>query len=133
MKSSYLMIATLCFALTGCMKDENIYGCCVGQTVTGNKNFVNVSNVWNGTDALPIAEKHCALHDREAEFISMQGILATFNCVDRIVGNKNYVTIANLGKGKDALWIAEKHCSSYGRSAKFSSVDGIQTIFDCVR
>ena len=133
MKSSYLMIATLCFVLTGCMRDENIYGCCVGQKVTGTENYVIISNVWNGSDALPIAEKHCALHDREADFISMQGIVATFNCVEKIVGNKNYVTLANFGKGKDALAIAEKHCSSYRRSAKFASVDGIQTTFDCVK
>ena len=56
----YLVILLLsCFLLIGCKKsDANIYGCCIGQNISGNKNFVFIANVWNEGDALPMAEKH---------------------------------------------------------------------------
>jgi hypothetical protein len=81
-----MRLITLCLAITsmaGCAKDQNnIYGCCLGQGVVGNKNYVTVSNVWNEMDALPLAEKHCSQYGRSAKFQKMLGPRAVFDCVD---------------------------------------------------
>ena len=50
----------------------------------------------------------------------------------RIVGNKNYVTISNVWNEMDALPLAEQHCSNFDRTAKFSRMEGNRAIFDCV-
>jgi len=50
----------------------------------------------------------------------------------RVVGNKNYVTISNVWNEMDALPLAEQHCSKYGRSALFKKMEGQRAIFDCV-
>ena len=69
--------------LAGCMQaDANIYGCCVGQKVVGNKNYVTVWNVWSEMSALPLAEAHCEEYKRTAKFDKMEGIRAIFECVD---------------------------------------------------
>ena len=68
--------------LTACSSSNNIYGCCVGQNVVGNKNYVTVSNVWNEMGALPLAEKHCSQYKRSAKFQKMEGYRAIFDCVD---------------------------------------------------
>ena len=80
----YLVILLLsCFLLIGCKKsDANIYGCCVGQNITGNKNFVSITNVWNEGDALPLAEKHCQKYNRSATLKEMKGTKAIFYCID---------------------------------------------------
>lgn len=71
------------FLLTGCMQaDANIYGCCIGQKVVGNKNYVTVWNVWNEMGALPLAEAHCEEHKRSAKFDKMEGVRAIFECID---------------------------------------------------
>ena len=61
--------------------DANIYGCCVGQNIVGNKNYVTISNVWNEMDALPLAEKHCSKYKRSAKFSKMEKNRAIFDCV----------------------------------------------------
>lgn len=69
-------------ALSGCAtSSDNIYGCCVGQSVVGNQNYVTVSNVWNEMDALPLAEKHCSGHGKSAAFKNMLEMRAVFDCV----------------------------------------------------
>ena len=68
--------------LSACATDANIYGCCIGQNIVGNKNYVTISNVWNEMDALPLAEKHCSTHSRSAKFSKMEGNRAIFDCVD---------------------------------------------------
>jgi len=50
----------------------------------------------------------------------------------RVVGNKNYVTISNVWNEMDALPLAEPHCSKYGRSALFKKMEGQRAIFDCI-
>ena len=50
----------------------------------------------------------------------------------RIVGNKNYVTISNVWNEMDALPLVEQHCSKFDRTAKFSKMQGHRAIFDCV-
>ena len=50
----------------------------------------------------------------------------------RVVGNKNYVTISNVWNEMDALPLAEKHCSAYGRSARFEQMEGHRAVFDCI-
>ena len=78
-----IAISCLSGFLVGCAGNENnIYGCCIGQTVVGNKNYVTVSNVWNEMDALPFAEKHCAKFNRSAAFKDMKSARAIFDCVD---------------------------------------------------
>ena len=82
------LTATLCLTLAvlllgGCAgNDGNIYGCCVGQKVVGNKNYVTVWNVWNEMDALPLAEKHCAKYNRSASFKTIESVRVIFDCVD---------------------------------------------------
>ena len=44
----------------------------------------------------------------------------------RVVGNKNYVTISNVWNEMDALPLAEKHCSKFNRSARFNKMEGPQ-------
>jgi hypothetical protein len=69
--------------VAGCAGNEgNIYGCCVGQKIVGNKNYVTVWNVYNEMDALPLAEKHCSKYERSASFKSMESVRAIFDCVD---------------------------------------------------
>ncbi len=67
--------------LVACASDANIYGCCIGQNVVGNKNYVTVSNVWNEMDALPLADSHCEKFKRSARFSKMEGQRAIFDCM----------------------------------------------------
>ena len=65
-------------------------------------------------------------------------------CANQIVaGNNTYVSIAYVWSEEEALPLAEKHCSKYGKKAKFNSIilllrDRISMIqdhrirFDCV-
>ena len=50
----------------------------------------------------------------------------------RLVGNKNYLTVSNVWNEMDALPLAEQHCSKFDRTAKFSKMEGNRAIFDCV-
>ena len=80
-------LLTICLFLTtvflsGCAGKNNIYGGLFGQGVSGNKNYVTISNVWNEMDALPLAEEHCAQYSRSASFKSQQGYRVVFDCVD---------------------------------------------------
>lgn len=68
--------------LSACARDANLYGCCFGQNIVGNKNYVTISNVWNEMDALPLAEEHCSGHSRSAKFLKMEGYRAIFECVE---------------------------------------------------
>ena len=71
------------FSWIGCKKsDANIYGCCIGQNISGNKNFVSIANVWNEGDALPMAEKHFQKYNRSATLKEMKGTKTIFNCID---------------------------------------------------
>jgi len=82
MKKSMVLLGAA-IALASCAKSErNIYGGLVGQGVVGNKNYVTISNVWNEMDALPLAEKHCAVYGRSAKFNKMEGHRSIFDCVD---------------------------------------------------
>jgi hypothetical protein len=49
----------------------------------------------------------------------------------RVVGNDQYVTISNVWNEMDALPLADAHCKQYGRSARFSHMEGARAIFDC--
>jgi hypothetical protein len=51
----------------------------------------------------------------------------------RIVGNEAYVTIHNVYNEMDALPLAEKHCAQYSKVARFSRMQSMRAIFDCVR
>ena len=76
-------LSVIFFLLASCSTSkDNIYGCCVGQDVVGNKNYVTISNVWNEMGALPLAEKHCAGFNRTAKFSKMEGFRAIFDCVE---------------------------------------------------
>ena len=82
------LTATICLTIAvlllgGCAGNEgNIYGCCVGQKVVGNKNYVTVWNVRNEMDALPLAERHCAKYKRSASFKSTEAMRVIFDCVE---------------------------------------------------
>ncbi len=51
----------------------------------------------------------------------------------RVVGNDVYVTVSNVYNEMDALPLADEHCRQYGKSARFSHMEGIRAIFDCVK
>ena len=84
MVSKILLMGLLAMSVTGCGReqDANLYGGPLGQTVDGNKNYVLVTNVWTSTDALPLAEEHCAQFGRSALLKSYNGFNAKFDCVD---------------------------------------------------
>lgn len=76
-------VLLLTVTLGGCASTtHNIYGCCIGQTVKGNKNYVSVWNVWNEGDALPLAEEHCSKFGRSAKYTEHKGVTVIFDCVD---------------------------------------------------
>ena len=73
----------VCLFISSCAPTkENVHGCCIGQDVVGNKNYVTISNVWNEMAALPLAEKHCSKYKRSAKFSKMETSRAIFDCVD---------------------------------------------------
>lgn len=81
--SKFLIVIFSLSVLGACAKtDANIYGCCIGQRIVGNKNYVTISNVWSEMKALPLADKHCAKFDRSARFNHMEKHRAIFDCVD---------------------------------------------------
>ena len=51
----------------------------------------------------------------------------------RVVGNESYVTVSNVWNEMDALPLADKHCAQYGKSARFTHMEGYRAIFDCVK
>jgi hypothetical protein len=51
----------------------------------------------------------------------------------RVVGNGVYVTISNVWNEMDALPLAERHCTEYGKSARFNHMEGVRAIFDCIK
>ena len=78
-----MILILACLFVAGCAGNaNNIYGCCVGQRVVGNKNYVTVWNVYNEMDALPLAEEHCAKYNRSAAFRDMKSVRAIFDCTD---------------------------------------------------
>lgn len=76
------VIILIFFFISSCSSSNNIHGCCIGQKVVGNKNYVTVSNVWNEMGALPLAEEHCGQFKKSAKFKKMEGYRAIFDCVD---------------------------------------------------
>jgi hypothetical protein len=72
-------------ALCGCAsaEDAHIYPGLFGQKVVGNQAYVTVSNVWNDSDALPLADAHCRKYNRIARLNRMDGARANFDCVKR--------------------------------------------------
>jgi hypothetical protein len=51
----------------------------------------------------------------------------------RIVGNDAYVTISNIWNEMDGLPLAQTHCAKYGKSARFTHMEGHRAIYDCVK
>lgn len=50
----------------------------------------------------------------------------------KVVGNDQYVTVSNVWNEMDALPLAEAHCKQFGKSARFSRMQPLRAIFDCV-
>ncbi len=49
-----------------------------------------------------------------------------------VVGNETYVTVSNVYNEMDALPLADTHCAKYSRVAKFTHMERIRAVFDCV-
>lgn len=49
-----------------------------------------------------------------------------------VVGNESYVTVSNVYNEMDALPLADTHCGKYNRVARFSRMESIRAIYDCV-
>ncbi len=50
----------------------------------------------------------------------------------RVVGNAAYVTVSNVWNEMDALPLAERHCQTHGRVARFKGMEPYRAVFDCV-
>jgi hypothetical protein len=50
----------------------------------------------------------------------------------RVVGNEAYVTVSNVWSEMDALRLAETHCARSGKISKFSHMERVRAVFDCV-
>jgi hypothetical protein len=92
MKIAIIFACASAAALSGCVTTEgatnpslehpNLYGCCFGQGIVGNKNSVIVSNVWNEMDAFALADKWCAKYGRSARFSYSGGYRAGYDCLN---------------------------------------------------
>lgn len=51
--------------------------------VAGNEAFVTVSNVWNPSDALPYATRHCSQFGKVPKMTHSEGYSVVFDCVAR--------------------------------------------------
>jgi hypothetical protein len=51
----------------------------------------------------------------------------------RIVGNSTYVSISNVWNEMDGLPLAESHCAEFGKSARFTHMEGHRAIYDCIK
>jgi len=50
-----------------------------------------------------------------------------------VVGNETYVTVSNVWNEMDALPLADRHCRTYGKAARFNHMEGHRAIYDCVQ
>lgn len=82
-KSAPTILVILFLNLTsGCSSTGNqVYHCCVGQSVNGDQNGVQISNVWTAGDALPLATNHCQEYGKIPQFERMSLITAHYKCV----------------------------------------------------
>lgn len=82
-KKSMILALLFSVALCGCAsaEDAHIYPGLLGQKVTGNAAYVTVSNVWNDSHALPLADRHCAQFGRIARLNRSEGARFIFDCV----------------------------------------------------
>ena len=49
----------------------------------------------------------------------------------KLSGNETYVTIIPADDEAEALPVAQKHCSTYGRIAHFKRIEDKSAVFDC--
>lgn len=68
----------LLLALTGCASMRLI-----PAGVSGNEAFVTISNVWNSSEALPYATKHCAQYGKIPRMKQTESYSVVFDCVNR--------------------------------------------------
>jgi hypothetical protein len=71
-----ITVALLCLGLAGCASMRVL-----PAGVSGNAAYVSVSNVWNESEALPYAEKHCAQFGKIPRFQSKAAYAVVFDCV----------------------------------------------------
>jgi hypothetical protein len=50
----------------------------------------------------------------------------------RVVGNEAFVSVSNVWNEMDALPLAERHCGTYGRIARFKHMEPARAVYDCV-
>lgn len=71
----------LSLLICGCSTTGNqVYNCCVGQTVEGDESEVSIFNVYSAGDGLPLAINHCQKYNKNAYFERMSFITAHFKC-----------------------------------------------------
>jgi hypothetical protein len=78
----------LSVALAGCAgNDAQTYPGSFGQYVIGSPIDVTVSNAYTATNALPLADAHCAKYGKVAQFNHQeqddQQVSVIFDCVER--------------------------------------------------
>lgn len=71
-----LLLALSAFALASCASTRIL-----PAGVTGNETFVTVSNVWNVSDAMPYATKHCGQYGKVPRMRHSEGYSVVFDCV----------------------------------------------------
>ena len=132
MKKIFSLLA-LILLMSGCARDAKVYPGLFGSNVVGDEYGVKIDNLWNASDALHIADKHCDRFGKKAFIVGQKDYVGIYDCVKQnISGNKNYVSLTLFGDEEEALPFAEKHCNKYGRSATYKSKEKYKVIFDCI-
>jgi uncharacterized protein YceK len=70
------LVGIVALALSGCASMR-----IMPAGISGNEAYVSVSNVWNESEALPYAEKHCAKYSKIPKFQSKRDYAVVFDCV----------------------------------------------------
>ena len=79
--SKPILVIGVAILIGGCSTTGNqVYQCCIGQTVTGDESTVSVTNVYSAGDAFPLAMNHCQKYKKTASFEKMTFITANFKC-----------------------------------------------------
>ena len=48
-----------------------------------------------------------------------------------VAGDNQYATVAHVRNEKDGQRLADKHCSRFGKSARFDKMEGTRAIYKC--
>lgn len=59
----------------------SLAGCGNNPKASGNANYVGVGPAWTETEALPVAQAHCAQYGKSARYSASNGVRHMFDCI----------------------------------------------------